>query len=79
MPKTDIHTYSSAYLTASAVKYGQAQGLIGLHASQGRVLHSAHTLRDKDGEDVTLLIFQKEEHAKEFGGNNPVPTGITLP
>jgi hypothetical protein len=77
MAKTDTFTYSTAYLTASMIKYGQAQGLIAQHASQGRVLHSAHTVRDKDGEDVVLLIFQPEAHAKEFGGNQPIPANIT--
>jgi hypothetical protein len=63
--------YQTMYLEAGAIKLGHAQVFIAQQAAQGKILHSVHVVREKDGSDVMLMIFEDEEHAKQHGRNNP--------
>jgi hypothetical protein len=65
--------FQTMYLEAGAIKLGHAQTFIAQQAAQGKILHSVHVVREKDGSDVMLMVFEDEVHAKQYGrSNSPV-------
>jgi hypothetical protein len=75
MARTDV--FQTYWLNAGMIKNGGAQTFIVQQAVQNRILQSTHVVRDKDGDDVLLMIFVDEQHAKTYGIPPATPAPAT--